>query len=422
VVAQAGGVQKASATLRTLERKLPDLAKHVRWKGECRKYVKDEQHKAKTVTTTVWLELDYGAEQDSRGRKVNQYTACVVYMGELEYFDFFFDAANQHAPGAGHKKDGEAGMFFMRQLFDPAHAPTGCKGKSLFASHFPSVTQVFLTGDTGNGFRAYLMLRFLSNSLVEFRLLITLVPLGPGHAFNKSDAHIARTHEFFVAVKLVTLLFGAEQMAAAREAVTRPSTERRKYVARTHVFFRVVPKAVQPKTQSRSLLDDLGVRAFAFFQFWFTNSDGVRYCEEDCCLVRQHADPNTLDNPTRVFCWDKAKAKVLCQTCSDHKVRPIWKRYCECGSKARRGAPKPTMPMVHKAVKGNAPGVSETPATKKRKAPTDEGKALAAKKPKQRQEIEEEETSEEETEDEEEEEGEDLEGELSRGGGRGGGG
>jgi hypothetical protein len=238
------------------------------------------------------------------------------------------------------------------------------------------------------------------------------VPLGPGHAFNKSDAHIARTHEFFVAVKAVTLLFGAEQMAAARKFVTRLDTEKRKYVARTHVFFSVVPKASQTKKQGRALLDDLGVRAYAFFQFWFTRPDGgERYCEPGCCLVREHADPNALDNPTRVFCWDKAKAKALCQKCSDYEVRPIWKCDCECGKKAPRGAPKPTLSMVSKANAGDASEPPAVPATKKRKAPAAKGKNVKAKKCKLRREEEEEEeeeedkmgSSEEEAEEEEEE-------------------
>ena len=85
------------------------------------------------------------------------------------HFDFFFDSANQNLRkgekgGKTAKKDGKTGIYILSQLFDKAEAPTTLKsaGTSIFHSVFPSVTHLLLSGDTGNGFRAYEMLDELS--------------------------------------------------------------------------------------------------------------------------------------------------------------------------------------------------------------------------------------------------------------------
>ena len=78
------------------------------------------------------------------------------------HFDIFFDAKNQNmkAGKTGAKKDGQTGIFCIAELLDAVRAPDGLE--CLLKLEYPDGRHLILTGDTGNGYRAYEMLEELS--------------------------------------------------------------------------------------------------------------------------------------------------------------------------------------------------------------------------------------------------------------------
>jgi hypothetical protein len=280
VIKQAGGNALAWKELRDTQLQQPDLKKHVDWAKEQRAYL-TFRHINLTRSQALW-QLDYGGFTDSGGKKVSVWSATVMTkQREDEHIDFFFDAANQTSARPGAKKNGDTGIFFLSEVLDTSRSPDG-SGVSLARRLFPEVTHHILSGDTGNGYRAYEMLEELSALFERYQTSVELIPLPPGHAWNKTDARIAYQNKFLAAFKAVSRLFGAEQFAAAfRAASDAKVTKRRKFMARSSVFFRVVKRtdaverAEKKKVTGAMLKDDrldggaMGVRGFLYFDFSF---------------------------------------------------------------------------------------------------------------------------------------------------------
>ena len=163
----------------------------------------------------------------------------------LENFDFFFDAANQtHKPGEdqGAKKNGKTGIYFLRELLDPTkHTNSEGKACSLLNYFYPDATDLLISGDTGNGYRAYEMLEFLIKVFELFGYKVELIPLAPGHAFNLTDARIAHINTFVRKLLRKSRVFGAEGIARALHTASNPSVARKRtFLSRSHIFFRRV--------------------------------------------------------------------------------------------------------------------------------------------------------------------------------------
>ena len=143
----------------------------MQWREQQRGYLKRRENELKP--NELLLQLDYGGFTDSRNSKVNCWSATAVLPAksgkphDVEHFDFLFDAANQNQtegkPGA--KKNGQSGIFFLGELLDPTR---GSNGVSLLGSRCPDATHLILSGDTGNGYRAYEMLEELSTVFAKF--------------------------------------------------------------------------------------------------------------------------------------------------------------------------------------------------------------------------------------------------------------
>jgi len=249
VVERAGGEIQAWAEVRKLTLKMPDLTKHVTWNLVGRQFVKDRE--LNIEKQAHWI-LDYGGFTDSGGTKFSVWSATVITFGrKQEHFDFFFDADNA-------KKNGQTGIFFAGEMLDPSRSPDG-SGVALFAGVYPDVTDLLLTGDTGNGFRAYEMLEELSAVFQKYGYHVELANLPPGHAWNRTDARIAHMNTFLKALKAVSRVFGAESVAAAFHAASNAAlTTKRTFMARSNVFFRVVPVAGDgKKVQGVQLITDM---------------------------------------------------------------------------------------------------------------------------------------------------------------------
>lgn len=332
VLVDAGGLQAAHQEQRALVAAVEDLKQHVTWLETARPYAMSRCASLRPGEVMIWL--DYGGFQDSAKGKMNVWCATLIRPGlqtQPVHVDFFFDAPNQGTDRDGFRKNGDAGVYFLDQLLNPAHHPGGL-GESLLQTLCPDTTNVILSGDTGNGYRAYVMLEFLSSVHDRYGFAVELIPLAPGHAWNPSDHRIACMGHFITKVKKSARLIGAEMTAKAFSAMTDPTTtSRRKYMRRTHVYFRIVDLdglAVPARgplgwTMDNPIGGGFGVRKLLYFRFWFTDPEAENpVYPMSCAAVRAHGSMDMADNPTLVYSWKTALAKSMCQPCSNREVTP----------------------------------------------------------------------------------------------------
>ena len=351
LIRRAGGQQKAWQEQREATLLLPGLKKHVLWKQSQRGYVKWREVHLTEIEAMLYL--DYGGMQDSGGKKLSVWSVTVkAFDREEEHFDFFFDALDKRKGGhEGAKKNGSTGIFFLAELFDPARGPDPEAGKerqSLFHSRFPKVRALILSGDTGNGYRAYGMLEELSTLFLKWKLNYELISLAPGHAWNPTDGRIAHMNTFLRAIRRSSRIFGAEAVARAFQLASNPKiSQRRKFLARSFVFFRVVTsewttEAVTKfeKDKGAQLQDvrlpfggHVGVHGLLYFKFSFDIADGSVQHHPGFASVREYGDPNRVGNPTYVYTWRQSLAKLMCQHCSNDEERPVMLTEYECTKK-----------------------------------------------------------------------------------------
>jgi hypothetical protein len=343
IVQRAGGKTKGWEEVRALTKILPDLEKHRVWKDSQRGYCIERGINLTPVE--LELQLDYGGFTDSCNRKVNCWSATVLAKGrEQENFDFFFDSANQtQLPGQeGSKKNGQAGIYFLREMIDPARAPLG-NGVSLLKTRYPNAEHLILSGDTGNGYRAYEMLEELSAMFESFGFSVELIPLAPGHAFNKTDARIAHMNTFLNKLMRLTRLFGAEEIARAFHVASDPAaTRQRKFLARSNVFFRVVvpqPAAASDKKKLGAMIEaedldggHMGVQGFLYFNFSFRKKEEIIH-PRGYAMVREYGSLTIPGNRNMVYTWRKDLKKLICQTCSDREAVPVLLEVSGCTNK-----------------------------------------------------------------------------------------
>ena len=340
IVEAAGGKSRAHEELRDLRHRHRDLERHVTWKAKQREYLKKIE--LNLASHQALMQLDYGGFTDSEGKKVSTWSVTVMAgdRADAEHFDFIFDAANQTSDRPGAKKDGQTGSFFLGELFDPDRAPAEIPaGKSIFSSRFPSVRELIFSGDTGNGYRAYIMLDYLSKFFPTYGYEVKLIPLSPGHAWNRTDSRIAHMNTFLHALKKKSRVYGAKEIAYAFNLASDPEVStKRKFMARSYVFFRVVvieqpdedehghPSNFGPAPHSSAADGEghLGVRSLLYFDFSVCprrgEDDDTDVHPPGCARVRVHADPDLADNPTFLFSWRKSLWADLCQQCSDKAV------------------------------------------------------------------------------------------------------
>ncbi len=87
------------------------------------------------------------------------------------------------------------GIHFLRELLDPELFPLH-NGRWLLAQRLPDIQQLIVSGDAGNGFRAYATLEELSTVFVKYGYTIVLSPLAPCYAWNRADGRIAHMKTF----------------------------------------------------------------------------------------------------------------------------------------------------------------------------------------------------------------------------------
>jgi hypothetical protein len=338
IVADVGGTGQAYKLVRELNDQMPELRKHMMWKEHTRVYLK-ENREMKMKFDEVILQLDYGGFSDSQNDKVSCWSATAVSPAvenqskDPEYFDFFFDAKNQSGDKSvqGAKKNGHTGKFFLKELLDDKD------GVSLFRSRFPDCKHLLLSGDTGNGYRAYEMLEELSTLISKYRYTVELLPLAPAHAFNRTDSHIAHMNKLIKKIKRKGRVFGAEGFAKIfRNAADPTVVGKVNLLKRNNAFFRVVPQPTEEDKDKRKdlgamLHDDrlangkVGVRGLLYFDFSMPSEqcDGTRTHPQGYALVRVHPDPTLPNNPTMVWTWRKDLQKLMCQHCSNAAGRVV---------------------------------------------------------------------------------------------------
>jgi hypothetical protein len=344
VIEGAGGNTKAWAELYAQQHRLPDLQKHMDWQADQRPY-SISRERALTARE-VMLYLDYGGFTDSANKKVSVWSATVMAMGRLqEHFDFFFDQGGKGKDKDDTaKKNGQTGIAMLEELFDPAKSPTN-DGISMFRHYYPHQDHIILSGDTGNGYRAYAMLEELSTFFAKYGLKVTLMPLPPGHAWNRTDARIAHQNTFLEALKDISNVRGAKEIAGAFHAAADPKyMGTRKYMARSHCFFRkvkhdplgqaAIKKNIGEQLHSAAVdKGHMGVRGLLYFDFSVKGPNGDIIHPTGYARVREFANPERKNNPTWVYTWRKDLAAKMCQPCSDVYGGPVSKDTNGCSKK-----------------------------------------------------------------------------------------
>ena len=165
-----------------------------------------------------------------------------------------------------------------------------------------------------------------------------LITLCLRHAYNDTDARIARLNTFFKKLLAKNVVCGAEQCAAALRAAADPILRQNVSLWREHMhlftaFFRVFPQV--PDSTDVAYLESnhlvrwkTGVMGLLYFNFSFDTPDGTIY-PLGYARARQHADTSKSDNHTFVYIWRKMLAKKMCQKCSDRVGAPV-ARSCVC--------------------------------------------------------------------------------------------
>ena len=136
---------------------------------------------------------------------------------------------------------------------------------------------------------------------------------------------------FLKVLKAKSRVFGAEGLSSAFWAASnRALTTKRKFIERSHVYFRVVKtdkaKAAEMKkllgAQLKSdLLDKghMGVRGLLYFDFSVLDANGGKSHLPGYARVRQHPDPERPGNKTFVYTWRKDLINLMCQPCSNRR-------------------------------------------------------------------------------------------------------
>lgn len=265
-----------------------------------------------------------------------------------KHFDFFFDQLKKKSKdttSGAAKKDGQTGIVFLAEMLDPQNSPNK-DGVSLFKTYYPDTTHILLSGDTGNGYRAYAMLEELSTLFAKYGYTVELLPLAPGHAWNRTDARIAHMNTFLGVLKAVSRVFMASGVARAFHAASDPSlANRRKYMYRSHVFYRAVVVDAEKAAADKKVLGGhvisttldkghMGVRGFLYFNFSVKGAGGEACHPTGYALVRQFADPNRVDNRSYVYSWRKDLLSLMCQQCSNVFGGPVALTVSGCTKKS----------------------------------------------------------------------------------------
>ena len=89
---------------------------------------------------------------------------------------------------------------------------------------FSGYSKVYLSGDTGNGFKGYDLSWFYSTVFEEFSLQIEVIWLCPLHAYNTCDTHgghlSQKLHEIMLSCEVYSVRDFAETVAADIENAT----------------------------------------------------------------------------------------------------------------------------------------------------------------------------------------------------------
>ena len=185
------------------------------------------------------------------------------------------------------------------------------------------------------------MLQELSTVFRKYGYSVELIPLAPGHAWNRTDARIAHLNTFFNNVKRKRDLFGAQEYAACLHEASDPTkSSKRKLLQRSQVFFREVVHKENDGENLGAALEHSnfskghrGVRGFLYFDFSF-EANGHHQYPPGYARVRVYGDPDRHDNPTYVYSWRKDLSKAMCQTCSDQNGCPILLTVSGCTKQA----------------------------------------------------------------------------------------
>jgi hypothetical protein len=174
---------------------------------------------------------------------------------------------------------------------------------------------------------------------------VELSPLAPGHAYNRTDARIAHMNTFLNLFKAKSRVFGAKGIAQIFYAAAAYSMKnKRNYMARSHIYYRVVSidraKADAEAALLGSVLqsDDLdkgrmGVRGLLYFDFSVLDMDGEKVYTPGYARVREYPDPAKPGNRSRVYTWRKDYAALMCQPCSDAQGGPVALLLSRCTKK-----------------------------------------------------------------------------------------
>ena len=140
---------------------------------------------------------------------------------------------------------------------------------------------------------------------------------------------------FLRLLKARSRVFGAIGVSTAFHAASDKSAKnKRQYIERSYIFFRVVEVDQDQAAETRKSLGHmmvsdtyvsqwLGVKGLLYFNFVVKDAAGNMVHTPGFALVREHPDPQRPNNPTHVYTWRIEEAKLMCQPCSDRYGGPV---------------------------------------------------------------------------------------------------
>jgi hypothetical protein len=169
-----------------------------------------------------------------------------------------------------------------------------------------SFSQVYISGDTGNGFRGYDHCDFYSSLYSRFGIIFEELFLCPRHAYNICDTHggqlSQRHHELLTSCDIISVRDFAEVVAAG--------------ISNTVAYYH---EQKLPSTSKKQTHGNVGIRQLGQLQFVWHDSDNNLVSTKGVFRGQR------LSRRDEWIYFDTRIKSKLCVPCTGNRMRPVVK-------------------------------------------------------------------------------------------------